>query len=116
VQNNKADDTTSIVEADLISAKTEESDFCKTLQELFSKSNLTQKSELSLSEINKLAVLYAIARKYHFDELKDILDAFLELRVSTERKGRKEIVEIAKGKLYEEVEDKVREMQKVKKI
>jgi len=95
---------------------TTETEFAKAIKELFSKQGLTKKTELRNSEVNKLAVLYAIARKYKFTELEDILDAFLELRISVGRKGRKEIVDIARSRLTELKALEEQQMKEVKKL
>lgn len=54
---------------------------------------LTQLTDI---EIKRLAVLSAIADLYHSDVIKKIIEKFIRLRISYNRKGREEIVEIAK--------------------
>ena len=88
--------TISPVEDDMINIE-KKNNFSKAVEELFRKEGLEKKTELSKSEVSKLAFLYDIANKYKFDDLKKILDKFLELRISVGRKGRKEIVDITKS-------------------
>lgn len=56
-------------------------------------------SELENREIFYLAILYSQSKEFDDDLLEDFLKQFLIFRISKERKGRKEIVEIAKANL-----------------
>jgi len=82
---------------DLLKGVEQKSEFDKVVKELTSDENLLLKTELSKREINKLALLLTISKKYKFDFLEDLIILIMKMRVSIGRKGRKEIVEIAKG-------------------
>lgn len=56
-------------------------------------------SELEQKEIFYISILYAQSKEFNDDLLNDFLKQFLILRISKERNGRKEIVEIAKANL-----------------
>ena len=56
-------------------------------------------SELEHKEVFLVSILYAHAKEFNDDLLEHFLDQFLISRISKERKGRKEIVEIAKANL-----------------
>lgn len=56
-------------------------------------------SELKNREVFLITMLYAQAQEFHDDLLLSICDNFLITRTSLDRKGRKEIVEIAKANL-----------------
>lgn len=56
-------------------------------------------SELEHREVFYVALLYTQSKEFDDDLLNDFLKQFLILRISKERKGRKEIVEIAKANL-----------------
>jgi len=66
------------------------------------KGNILTKSELGKREINRLALLYAISKKYNFDFVKELIETILLMRISLNRKGRKEVVEIFKKVLEHE--------------
>jgi len=69
---------------------------------LEAKGNILTKSELTKREINRLALLYAISKKYGFDFVKELIETILLMRISLNRKGRKEVVEIFKKVLEHE--------------
>lgn len=85
-----------MVEKDLVDIQNEDT-FTHAVRQLFENKGIEKKTELKRSEVNKLAFLYAIAERYDFTDLKNILDKFLELRISIDRKGRKEVVDIARA-------------------
>jgi len=71
------------------------------------KGNILTKSELGKREINRLALLYAISKKYNFDFVKELIETILLMRISLNRKGRKEVVEIFK-KVLEHERDEIK--------
>lgn len=71
------------------------------------KGNILTKSELTKREINRLALLYAISKKYNFDFVKELIETILLMRISLNRKGRKEVVEIFK-KVLEHEENEIK--------
>jgi len=71
------------------------------------KGNILTKSELAKREINRLALLYAISKKYNFDFVKELIETILLMRISLNRKGRKEVVEIFK-KVLEHEENEIK--------
>jgi len=108
--------TTSPIESDLVKLDSE-NDLGKVITELFKAEGLTKKTDLRRNEVNRIALLYAIAKKYKFKELEDIIDVFLELRISIDRKGRKEIVDVARSIIQREELDRMKkEAEKVKRI
>jgi len=52
-------------------------------------------SDLSVDEINVVVSLLTIGKLIQSDLIKNIIDEFLELRVSKDRMGRKEILSFA---------------------
>jgi len=52
-------------------------------------------SDLSIDEINALVTLKTIAKIINSDLIENIIDEFLELRVSKDRLGRREILSFA---------------------
>jgi len=58
-------------------------------------------SDLELDEINAIISLLAIGRIVKSDILEKIVNDFLELRVSKDRLGRKEILSFALASTYE---------------
>lgn len=54
-------------------------------------------SQVDDGEIRLCAALYAVAERQNDEMIKIFLSNFLQLRVSHERKGRKEIIDLAKG-------------------
>src|SRR3972149_3623506 len=54
-------------------------------------------TELSIEEIVSISVLASIAEKTENHMLKDFLNNFMYLKVSHQRKGRKELLDIAKS-------------------
>lgn len=67
------------------------------LKELFKEENLDQKTDLSGNEITALTRVFYIAQKLKIDGLKMLLDKFIRLRISKDRLGRKEFIDMLKG-------------------
>jgi len=66
-------------------------------------------SELSLEEIPFVAMLFTVSNRYNLKNLEIFCKEFLKLRVSLDRKGRRELVRISTA-------EKEMEKQKVKGI
>jgi len=80
-----------VISDDLISL-TSDSDFSKALKELNSDDNLFKKTDLTVKDIGKLTIIYAMYKEYNLPLLKELADNFIRLRVSKDRKGRSESV------------------------
>lgn len=59
-------------------------------------------SELALEEIPFVAILFTVSNRYNLKNLDMFCKEFLKLRVSLDRKGRKEIVKISSSEKEEE--------------
>lgn len=68
-----------------------------TLQELFSYDKLEMKSDLSQDLILAMARGKVISKKFKCPELDNLMDNILKLSVSKDRKGREEMVELARN-------------------
>jgi len=68
-----------------------------------SEGNLEQKTQLKKWEITDLAKIYQYSKQYHFKSLEGVCDKLIRLRVSMDRKGRKELKEIAIAELQREI-------------
>lgn len=62
-------------------------------KELFSKHNIELKTEVSHNEINHITKLLFLQDRLLIDNVDVLISAFLKLRVSKERKSRREFVE-----------------------
>lgn len=69
-------------------------DVDKAISQLTNIENLPTKTEISKNEERKLSIILSYADKYGFKELSDVVNKFLELRISLKRQGRNEIVKI----------------------
>mgnify|MGYP000141373063 CR=1 FL=1 len=83
---------------ELIQGKTKEESLAKAIEHLASEDKIMLFSDVDYWEIPKLATLKVIALRYDLDWLDQFLSASLLLRVSKNRLGRKEIVNLASSK------------------
>lgn len=67
------------------------------VKELFKSENIDLKTDLTDKEITALTRIYYLAMKLNISGLKNLLDKFIRLRVSKDRKGRNEVVEMMKA-------------------
>ena len=67
--------------------------------ELFKDTNIKVKTELTRDEVSLTAKLYFLTEYFELEGFKEMLDNFLKLRVSKDRKGRKEYVDIGKSEI-----------------
>jgi len=70
-------------------------DFSKMTEKMYSPDNIDMTTDLTAKAICKLNQLYAFAREYEVPMLQLMCDKFILLRVSNERKGRTEAVNMA---------------------
>jgi len=70
----------------------ESSDFSKIVEEMFDENNVKMKSDLSSKQICKLNISKQIAEYYDIPLLKEMYYRFIALRVSKNRQGRAEAV------------------------
>jgi len=83
--------TMPIIEDDVIGIGSA-TDFSKSLKVLFDDENINKKSDLKPKQICKLNILYQFGDEYEVPLLTCMCDRFVELRVSKDRKGRVEAV------------------------
>ena len=88
----------SAVEQDL-EVVTQKDKLEEAYNQLFSDRNLEKISQLSTNEIGKIAILKTYATEFQFTELTNIVDNFLRLRISLQRKGREEHVKVAQAEV-----------------
>lgn len=69
------------------------------VKEIFTSKNVKVKSDLSSSQISKISRAYYLAKILKMPELESLLDEFVTLRISKDRKSRSEFVEGLKAKL-----------------
>lgn len=62
-------------------------------KELFSSKDIDLKTEVSHNEINQIVKLNFLKARWQVDNIEVLTDSFLRLRVSKERKSRREFVE-----------------------
>lgn len=82
---------------ELFLGKTKEEAIAKAVEHLADEDKIMLFSDVTFWEINKLSTLKVIAYRYNLEWLNDYLKFNLMLRVSRERLGRKEIVNITSG-------------------
>ena len=70
-----------------------------TLKELFSYDKLEMKSDLSQDLILAMSRGKVISKKFKCPELDNLMDNILKLSVSKDRKGREEMVELARNSI-----------------
>jgi len=80
-----------VIEDDIIGIGTS-TDFSKVIEKLYSDENVKMKTDLSSKQICKLNIIRQMAEYYDVDLLKELYHRFISLRVSLQRKGRKEAV------------------------
>jgi hypothetical protein len=69
------------------------------VKEIFTSKNVKVKSDLSSSQISKISRAYYLAKILDMRELESLLDEFVTLRISKDRKSRSEFVEGLKAKI-----------------
>jgi len=69
------------------------------VKELFSEKTIKARTDLSASQISKISRAYYLASILEMPELKSLLDEFITLRISKDRKSRSEFVEGLKSKI-----------------
>lgn len=67
--------------------------------ELFKDNNIKVKTELSRDEIGIVSKLYFVTEYFELSGFSELLNNFLKLRVSKDRKGRKEYVDMGKSEI-----------------
>lgn len=92
---------TSAVEKDLVEV-TKTDKLQEAYNQLFSDKNLSKITELNRNEVAKISILKTYADKFGFTELSSLIDNFLRYRVSLDRKGRTEHVNIASAEIVRE--------------
>ena len=70
-------------------------DFSRITEKMYSEDRIDMITDLSAKSICKLNILYTFASEYDVPMLQYMCDKFILLRVSNERKGRKEAVDMA---------------------
>lgn len=70
-------------------------DFSKMTEKMYSSDNIDMTTDLTAKAICKLNILYAFAREYDIPLLQNMCDKYILLRVSNERKGREEAVNMS---------------------
>lgn len=69
------------------------------VKELFNEKTVKARTDLSASQISKVSRAYYMANILEMPELKNLLDEFITLRISKDRKSRSEFVEGLKSKI-----------------
>ena len=83
---------------EVLQGKTKEESIAKAIEHLASEDRIMLFSDVSYFEIPKLSTLKVIAQRYNLKWLNQYLTFNLLLRVSRNRLGRKEIVNLASSK------------------
>lgn len=93
-KNNKYTQSMPIIQDDLFGIG-HTSDFSKALEKMFTDDEtLKLKTDLTPKQICKLNIIKQMANYYNVPLLKEMYYRFIALRVSKERKGRKEAVDM----------------------
>jgi hypothetical protein len=102
IEDGKIPSDVTITDLDLQSVKTQTS-LDRAFQELFNQVSLEKKTEfLKNDEIKILGTLYSMAKHYGFIALQERIIKHMEMRISLDRKGRVEAVEIVKSERQHE--------------
>lgn len=80
-----------VIEEDMFGVG-QSTDFSKSLKEMFSEDNIKMKTDLTPKQICKLNIIREWADYYDIPLLEHLYQRFIALRVSKERKGRTEAV------------------------
>ena len=67
-------------------------------KELFSNNGVKTRTRLSRDEVSIATKLYFLCEQYGLDEFKEMLDNFLEIRISMDSKSRNEFIKVAGNK------------------
>lgn len=93
--NNTPIDETSLDEIFTQEAQTQGDN----VKELFGEKNVKARTDLSPKQISNIARAYYLAKMCKMPEIKTLLDEFITLRISKDRKSRSEFVEGLKAKI-----------------
>jgi hypothetical protein len=85
-----------VIADDLIGLQSS-SDFSKIITELFGDENIVMKTDLTARAISKLTQLWQMADYYGNKMLAEMCMRFIGLRISKDRKGRTEAVDMTQG-------------------
>jgi hypothetical protein len=69
------------------------------VKELFSEKLVKARTDLSASQISKIARVYHLSKMLKMPELATLMNEFITLRISKDRQSRKEFVEGLKAKI-----------------
>ena len=83
--------------ADDIIGLSSSTDFSKMTEKMYSEEQIKMTTDLTTKSIYKLNILYAMAKEYELPMLENMCETFIQLRVSNERKGRTEAVNMAQA-------------------
>ena len=70
----------------------------KAISELTSTKNIEALSHFSDAEIKQLSFMHTLAKEYHIDVINTYIEKFGRFRISLNRRGRGEIVDVSKEK------------------
>jgi len=70
-------------------------DFSRITEKMYSSDSIDMATDLSSKAICKLNILYAFSKEYDIPMLRELCDKYILLRVSADRKGRTEAVNMA---------------------
>lgn len=90
-RKKKYQDSMPVIEDDMFGIG-QSTDFSKSLKEMFSEENIKMKTDLTPKQICKLNVIREWSEYYDIPLLKHLYHRFIALRVSKDRQGRTEAV------------------------
>lgn len=85
--------TTKLLEDTLQQEVIQESNIKSISKELFAKTDLEVKTELTHNEINQITKLLFLQEKLLISDVRTLIQSFLSLRISKKRQSRKEFIE-----------------------
>lgn len=97
-KNEYAKNKVSAVEQDIELIEQKET-IDKSFRELMNDTNLLKSTDLTTKEIKKLNIIYTYAKKFGFNNLVDLVENFMRMKISHNRKGRIEIKDIASASI-----------------
>jgi hypothetical protein len=91
------DVSTELIEEGLNYNVEEDNEIKAVSRELFTKKEIDVKTEVSYNEINQISKIRFLENKFEIKNVQPLLESFLSLRVSMNRKSRLEFIKAIKG-------------------
>jgi len=87
--------------AELMANADDEAEIMKIFRELFDRDKIKMISQLTADELRMILSLLMLSKQMSMPILGECATTFLELRLSTERRSRRELLEAVKGYMHD---------------